>query len=375
MLLRNVGVIVLFAVSFPDLISAESSPSIKPFFDLRYQFEDNIFQVPTSGGRKSDFATNIWTGVDVRGMVGVDTRFAARYEAAPRRFADFDEKNRHDHLLSVLLRRRLSRNVTLLAVGNMGLRFQPSDSINEYFKQDVRGQVKVRWNPLWSSKFGAELRNKYFPNNTESTYTSAMIEGKLRRNLGATSHVFGGYQLRAYNGAIDPRVLVSNLNRNMKGIRQTAGVGFESFAFGRVLMNLKYQFGIDRATRELQRREHFPNEPEQGGEFDHNDGDNDATDFNFLTNRLVGVLVWRLAENSNLSLSARHHLKSYRDWVVPIKDDKRRDNLTLIRLGYKLDLRENLSARVEYKTENNDSNDPTQKYTDNMYSVQLQFGL
>ena len=224
--------------------------------------------------------------------------------------------------------------------------------------------MQIRWNPRWSSQFGAELRNKYFPNNTASTYTSVMVEGRMRRNLGATEHFFGGYQLRAYSGAIDPRVLVSNLNRNMRGARQTAALGFEGFAFGRVLMNLKYQFEIDHATRELQRLEHFPNEPEQGGEFDHSDGDRDATDFNFLTNRFAAMFVWRLGERSNLSLSARHHLKSYRDWVVPTVDDKRKDNLTLIRLGFKLILRESLSARVEYSLENNDSNDRTQKYSD-----------
>ena len=75
------------------MICAESALQVKPFFDLRYHFEDNVFQATRSDGRKSDFATNVWTGVDVRGMLGVDTRFAVRYEAAPRRFSDFGEKN------------------------------------------------------------------------------------------------------------------------------------------------------------------------------------------------------------------------------------------------------------------------------------------
>ena len=330
--------------------------------------------MPTESKPKKDFATNIWVGVDFKARFDERTRLVARYEAAPRRFVDFEKKNRHDHLLSLLLRRRLFTNVTLLTVGNIGLRFQANDPINEYFKQDFAGQLHVRLNSLWSSQLGVQFRNKYFPNNKDSTYTSYMVEGKLRRRIGVVSQLRTGYQFRTYDGAIDPRVLVSSLNRNMEGTRQTASLSFESLLFGRVLTDLKYQFEIDIAIRELQRHERFSREPEQEGEFD-DDDDNDDVDFNFTNHRIATLFVWRLASHSSLSLSARHHFKFYRDWIVPTANKKRRDNLTLLRLGFKQRLLEQLSARLEYVLEKNNSNDPTQKYTDNAYSIRLQYAF
>jgi hypothetical protein len=367
--------ITLFIAGFLTQTDAESSRSIKPFFELRQQYEDNIFQVPTENEPQKDFATHLWTGVDFSARFDEKTRLSARYEAAPRRFADFAEKNRHDHLLSLLLRRRLSSNLTFLTVGNIGLRFQPNDAIHEYFKQDITGQVQIRWNPLWSSQFGVQFRNKYFPNNKNGTYTSFMVEGKLRRRIGSVSQVRGGLSLRRYDGAIDPRVLVSELNRDMEGVRQTTSLSFESMLFGRVLTDLRYQFEIDIATRELQRYERFSREPEQVGEFEDDDDDDDDADFNFTNHRVATIFVWRLAKSSSVSLSARHHFKFYRDWIVPQTDKKRRDNLTLLRLGFKQNLIEGLSARLEYVLEKNNSNDLTQKYTNNAYSVRLQYAF
>ena len=84
------------------------------------------------------------------------------------------------------------------------------------------------------------------------------------------------------------------------------------------------------------------------------------------------LFIWRFAPRPSASLAARHHFKSYRDWIVPGSGVKRRDNLTLLRLGIKQDLTHNLAARLEYAFSINDSNDPTRSYADNTYSVQLQ---
>ncbi len=379
-------IIWTIAVSCPASTYAQGTFDLKPFFEIRQQFEDNIFQVPKEGTlavdgtpqRKpqKDLATTIWTGVDFSARFDEKTWMNARYEAAPRRFMDFEEKNRHDHLLSILFRRKLSRDVTFLTVGNIGLRFQSNDSINEYFKQDVTAQVQIRWNPLWSSQFGVQFRNKYFPNNKNSTYTSLMVESKLRRQLGAISQVRAGYQFRTYDGAIDPRVLLSDINTDMDGLRQTASLWFENMLFGQVLMDMKYQFEIDIATRELQRHERFSRESEQTAEFDSDDDDDDdEVDFNFTTHRATTMFVWRLFSHSSVSLSARHHFKFYRDWIVPTTDRKRRDNLTLLRLGFKQSFIQNLSARLEYILEKNNSNDPSQEYTNNTYSIRLQYAF
>jgi len=359
---------------FPAATYGERSFNIKPFFEIRGQFEDNVFQVPTERQPQKDFATTIWTGVDFKAPIDEKTRLSAHYEVAPRRFADFSEKNRHDHLLSLLVHRRLFRDVSLLTVGNIGLRFQPNDPINEYFKQDVASQVQIRWSPRWSSQWGAEFRNKYFPNHQDSTYTSLMVEGNLTRRIGMVSQLRSGYQFRTYRGAIDPRVLVSDLNNDIDGTRQTASLRFESIWFGQVLMDVKYQLEVDIATRELQRYEHLSREPEQAGEFDEEHEDADV-DFNFLTHRVATIFVWRLSSDSTISLSARHHFKFYRDWIVPATNQKRQDNLTLLRLGFKQKLLTNLSARLEYTLEKNNSNDPTQKYTDNAYSTRLQYAF
>ncbi len=146
-------------------------------------------------------------------------------------------------------------------------------------------------------------------------------------------------------------------------------------ALGRVLLNLKYQFEIDLATRELPRHAPFPREPEQRGEFGHQNGDADDVDFNFANHRIGSFFIWRFAARSNASLAARHHFKLYQDWIVPGTGTNRRDNLTLLRFGIKHDLRDNLAARLEYAFVTNDSNDPTRSYADNTYSMQLQYSL
>ena len=362
----------LLALSTPCLVSADSSLRLQPFFDLRYQYEDNVFQVPSERGEQRDFAAYAWAGIDVRAALDPRTRIAVRYEMAPRRFADVTRKNRYDHLLSGLWHRRLSRGATLLTVANLGLRHQSNDRVNEYFKQDISGQLRIRWNPSWSSRFGAELRNKHFPNSEGSTYSSVMVEGGLRRRLSAVAHVSAGCQARAYRGAIDPRIITSELNENVGGIRQTASLEFEGMALRKVLSNLKYRFDIDLATRDLPRHESFSREPEQGSEFGHRDGDADDFDFNFINHRIVSLFIWRLTPRSNASLSARRHFKFYQDWTVPGTGSNRRDNLTLLRFGFKQDLLDNIAARLGYAFADNDSNDSAHSYTDNTYSIQMQ---
>ena len=375
MSLRTAAIIWSLALKTPCLVFADSPLRIEPFFDFRYQYEDNVFQVPEDLGEQRDFAAYAWAGVDVRSAPDPRTRIAVRYEMAPRRFVDLTRKNRYDHLLSGLWRRRLSRDATVLGVANLGLRHQPNDRINEYFKQDISGRLQVRWNPSWSSRFGAELRNKYFPNNEGSTYSSVMVEGGLRRRLSATAHVSASYRVRAYRGVIDPRIITSELNENVGGTRQTASLEFEGMALGRVLLNLKYQFEIDLATRDLPRHEPLSREPEQRGEFGHHDGDEDDVDFNFANHRTGSFFIWRLAPRSSVSLAARHHFKLYQDWIVPGTGSKRRDNLTLVRFGFKQDLRDNLAAMLEFGFMTNDSNDPTRSYADNTYSMQLQYSF
>ena len=371
MSLRKAAILWSLALGTPWPALADSSVRIKPFFDVRYQYEDNVFQVPKDSGEQRDSATYLWAGIDVGAALDPRTRIAVRYEMAPRRFFDLTRKNRYDHLLSGLWRRRISRDATLLAVANLGLRHQPNDRINEYFKQDISGQLQVRWNPRWSSRFGAELRNKHFPNSEGSTYSSVMVEGGLRRRFSAMAHVSAGYQVRAYRGAIDPRVILSGID-DLSGTRQTASLEFEGMALGRVLLNLKYQFEIDLATRALPRHDPFSREPEQEGEFGHHDGDEDDVDFNFASHRMGSFFIWRFAPRSTASLAARHHIKSYQDWIVPGTGAKRRDNLTLLRFGFKQALTHNLAARLEHAFVTNDSNDATRSYADNTYSVQLQ---
>ena len=365
----------LLALSAPRPVFAESELRTEPFLDLRYQYEDNVFQVPAERGEQQDFAAYIWAGFHVRAALDPRSRIAVRYEMAPRRFADLTRKNRYDHLLSGLWQRRLSSEATLLTVANLGLRHQPNDRINEYFKQDISGQLRIRWNPSWSSRFGAELRNKHFPNSEGSTYSSVMVEGGLRRRLSAVAHVSAGYQARAYRGVIDPRILISDLNEKVGGVRQTASVELEGMALRKLLSNLKYRFDIDLATRDLPRHESFSREPEQGGEFAHRDGDVDDFDFNFINHRIVSLFIWRLTPRSNASLSVRRHFKFYQDWTVPGIGANRRDHLTLLRSGFKLDLLDNIAARLGYAFADNDSNDPAHSYTDNTYSIQLQCSL
>ena len=146
-------------------------------------------------------------------------------------------------------------------------------------------------------------------------------------------------------------------------------------ALGQVLLNLKYQFEIDLATRELPRHEPFSREPEQEGEFGHHDHDADDVDFNFANHRIGSLFIWRCAPRSNASLSARRHFKLYQDWIVSGTGVKRRDTITLLRLGFKQNLRDNLAARLEYAFAANDSNDSTRTYADNAYSMQLQYSF
>jgi len=355
-----------------------SSLRIETFLEVRQKYEDNVFQVPIGSKPQRDFVTNLWTGIDLKIRFDEKTRFSTRYEAALRKFTDFERKNRRDQLLSLLFQRKLGRKFSLLTFGNLGVRSQPNDQINNYFKQDFVSQAYTRWTSLWSSQFGMEYRRKSYPHNYYSNYNSVMAEGNLRRRMGVFSQIRGGYQFRAYRGAIDPRVLQLKPNEEMKGIRQTASIWFESMLLGQLLMDWKYQIEFDTATRGLQRQERFSKEVKQTSEFEgeHEDFDEEeAIDFNFLTHRVATMLVWRLFSNSTVSLYARHDFKSYRDWLVPTTNRQRHDDLTLLRLYFKQKLFSNLSARLEYSLEKNNSNDPTQKYTDNIYSIGLQFAF
>ena len=354
-----------------------SSLGIETFFEIQQRYEDNVFQVPMDSKPQQDLVTTVWAGLDLKIRFDEKTRFSTRYEAALRRLIDLERKNRRDQLLSLLFQRKFGRKLSLLTLGNLGLRSQPNDQINDYFKQNLASQVHIQWTTLWSSQFGAQFRHKSFPNNN-SDYTSVMVEGKLRRRLGVISQIRGGYQLRVYDGAVDPRVLQSNLNKDMDGIRQTASIWFESMLFGRVLMDWKYQIEFDIATRELQRQERFSKEEKYTGELEgeHEDFDDEEdVDFNFLTHRVATMVVWRLFSNSTVGLYARHDFKSYRDWLVPATNRQRHDDLTLLRLYFKQKLFSSVSARLAYSLEKNNSNDPTQKYTNNIYSIGLQFAF
>lgn len=368
----------LLAICPAVLAFAEGEFSFKPFLEIRQRYEDNVFQVPIETKPRQDFATNFWAGIDLKIRFDENARFSTRYEAALRRFTDIERKNRRDQLLSLLFQRKLGRKFSLLTLGNLGMRFQPNDQINNYFKQNLASQAYIRWTSLWSSQFGMQFRRKSYPHNHHSDYTSVMLEGYLRRRIGVFSQMRGGYQLRAYRGAIDPRVLQLKPNEEMKGIRQTATIWVEKMLFERALIDWKYQLEFDTATKGLQRQEHFSNQDERTGEFEGEEEDfeeEESVDFNFLTHRVATMLVWRIFSNSTVGLYARHDFKSYHDWLVPKTNRQRHDDLTLLRLYFKQKLFSNLSARLEYSLEKNNSNDPTQRYTDNIYSIGLQFAF
>ena len=59
-----------------------------------------------------------------------------------------------------------------------------------------------------------------------------MVAGGLRRQFSATADVSAGDQIRAYRGVIDPRIIASDLNTYVGGIRQTASLGFEAWPWG-----------------------------------------------------------------------------------------------------------------------------------------------
>ena len=70
-----------------------SSLRIETFLEIRQKYEDNIFQVPVESKPQQDFVTNVWAGIDLKIRFNEETRVFARYEAAPRRFTDFSQKN------------------------------------------------------------------------------------------------------------------------------------------------------------------------------------------------------------------------------------------------------------------------------------------
>lgn len=164
----------------------------------------------------------------------------------------------------------------------------------------------------------------------------------------------------------------------MEGFRQTASLWFESVLSARVLMEWKYQLELDIATEDLQRQTGFPRTGEQAGEFEgeYEDFDDDEDmDFNFMNHRAGMLLAWRLFPQSTISLYARYDSKFYSDWPVPTTNKQRHDSLILLRIYLKQGLFSNVSARLQYSLEKNNSNDPMQKYTDNTYSIGLRFTL
>jgi len=356
--------------------SAETEISLKPFLEARYGYEDNILQVPDENDPQGDFVTNILAGTNMRVQFNEKTRGSARYEVAFRRFINFDKSNRQDHLLSLLLHRKLRRNISFLALGNLGLRSQPSDNINEYYKQSIATQARVKWNSLWASQFGFQFRYKYYPHSHSSNYSSMMLEGDLERRMGLFSQIRGGYQFRTYTGSLDPRVVQLGPGDELEGFRQTASVWFESVLASRILMEWKYQIEVDIATEELEHLTGFTRWEEQTGEFEgeHEDFDEEEDlDFNFINHRVAVILAWRLFSESTITLYVRHDAKFYEDWPVSGTSSQRHDNLSLLQIYLKQKLFSGLSARLRFSLEKNNSNDPTQEYIDRIYSVGLRF--
>ncbi len=351
--------------------SVRADLAIRPFVDLRVTFEDNVFQVSEAQKPQDGTVTQVWAGLHATSDLSEDARFAARYEAAPRRFGSFDRLNRHDHLLSLSYRHRLRRDLTALVLANAGLRVQPTNAIHEYDKQDLSVQASYRLNARWSAALSTELRRKAFPNNKRANYASIMLASRLVRRLGLSS-VGVGYQIRSYAGAIDPRVLQADINRDMEGVRHVARLWYEHLLTGAVLLRATYRIEVDVAVRELQAQERFQREPEQTSRLGDDDDDDDEVDFNFVNHRPSISVVWRFMPRTSLQASTRHYAKYFRDWVVPDTSDKRRDNLTLLRLTLKRSFDSMWAAQVEYALERNRSNDPNQQYSANAYSLRLQ---
>jgi len=358
--------------------STEAESSLKPFLETQYGYEDNILQVPEENGPRKDFISIIRTGIYMNTHLDEKTRCSARYEVAFRKFNDFDSSNRMDHLLSLLLFRKLRHNISFITHGDLGLRSQPNDSINNYYKQSFATQALVQWNTLWLSQFGMQFRHKSYPYNDRSNYSSLMLEGELGRRMSVFSQIRAGYLFRAYQGAIDPRVLQLESNEKMGGIRQTTNISFENMLSEKVLMNLRYQFELDIATKALQSQTGFPRLEKQTGEFEgeYKDFDFDEDkDFNFMNHQVEVMLAYRLFSRSSVAMYARHDSKFYNDWLVSMTDSQRHDNLTLLQIYLKQRLSSDLSLRLQYSLEKNKSNDPTQRYTDNIYSIGLRYGF
>lgn len=356
--------------------SAETEISLKPFIEARYGYEDNILQVPKENDPQGDFVTNILAGTNLGMKFNEKMRGSARYEAAFRRFIDFDKSNRQDHLLSLLFHRKLRRDISFLALANLGLRSQPGDNINEYYKQSITTQARVPWNSFWASQFGFQFRYKYYPHSRPSNYSSMMLEGNLERRMGLFSQIRGGYQFRTYNGSLDPRVVQLEPGDELEGFRQTASVWFESLLASRILMEWKYQLEVDIATEGFEHLTGFTRWEEQTGEFEgeHEDFDDEEDlDFNFINHRVAVILAWRLFSRSTIALYVRHDAKFYEDWPVSGTNGQRHDNLSLLQIYLKQKLFSGLSARLRFSLEKNNSNDPTQEYIDRIYSVGLRF--
>ena len=389
----------MLLMCYAAVSSAEVDLSLKPFLEARYGYEDNILQVSEESEAQNDYLATILGGIHIDTQFGEKTRGSTRYEAIFRRFTDFDRGNRQDHLLSLLFHRKLRHNVSLLTIGNLGMRSHPGDRINNYYKQSLAAQAGVRWNPLWSSQFGMQFRHKSYPHNRLSNYSSVMLEGGLGRRLGNLSQIRGGYQFRTYNGALDPRVLQLEPGEKMEGFRQVASLRFESTLAARVLMELRYQVESDAATERLQRSVNFPriqveldaateglqrsvNFPRIGeltgrleGELGDWGDEDERTDFNFTNHKATMMLAWRLFSRSTAALYASYGSKFYSDWPVPTTNKQRHDNLILLRIYLRQELFSGLSACLQYSLENNNSNDPTQKYTDNVFSIGLRLAL
>jgi hypothetical protein len=373
----------MLLMCYAAVSSAEVDLSLKPFLEVRYGYEDNVLQVSEESESQNDYLATILAGMHIDTQFDEKTRGSTRYEAVFRRFADFDRCNRQDHLLSLLFHRKLRYNVSLLSIGNLGMRSQPDDRINNYYKQSLAAQAGVRWNPLWSSQFGMQFRHKSYPHNRPSNYSSVMLEGGLGRRLGNLSQIRGGYQFRTYNGALDPRVLQLKPGEKMEGFRQVASLRFESTLAAKVLMELRYQVELDTATERLQRSVDFPRiveltgrlEGKLEGELGDWGDEDERTDFNFTNHKATMMLAWRLFSRSTVALYARYGSKFYSDWPVPTTSKQRHDSLILLRIYLRQELSSGVSACLQYSLENNNSNDPTQKYTDNVFSIGLRLAL
>jgi len=391
------AVTILWVMSPQTVTAATSGVSATGFLHTRARYETNVLEAPSASGPKADSVANLWAGFRLSVDPDDTSRLTARYEAAPRRYGSYDRQNRHDHLASVTYRRRVASKLTVLAVGSAGLRVQPANAIHEYSKQAVSAQGLYRWDHAWTSSISTELRHKAFPNFSRGDYQSVMGSGRVVRRFGGLSSVGAEYQLRSYTGAIDPRVLVSDINRDMSGTRHAAGLWAEHMVGERVLARLAYRLEVDNAARALQAQERYRQEPEQddndgdhydddhydddGDDGDHYDddvyadgdehGEGEDVDFNFTNHRSSLTPVWRAPARATARLSARRHAKYFHDWVVRSTGSKRHDSLTLLRAAVSRPVGAYVSAQLEYAFRRNVSNDPAQEYAAHAYSAQI----